>query len=211
MIKLDFKIDSIRKYALIEFAIWFLIMCIAIGGFRLYRHTHYKGQQSYQIFMQDIDGLIVGSPIKFMGVQIGYIDKIKPVSDVIYVRLHITDKTIALPQGAIATVEFSGLGGSKSLELFPPTQQSAASGRIVYVERTKRLHDAATLLGDMYDKIDSIITRASHFGEESGVLTAGAQNNIEVKKVSSQLKLFEKWLDNTKRSRKNESRKDTNN
>jgi hypothetical protein len=156
--------------------------------------------RTYQIFVQDVDGLIAGSPVKFMGVQVGYIDRIRIVSDNIYVRLRITDKNISLPQGAIASVEFSGLGGSKSLEIYPPTVQSIASEKIIYVERTKRLNDALGLLNDMYGKIGSVVERISFFGSEAGVLASGLEKGIDTKQALNNLKIFEKWIDSAERN-----------
>lgn len=77
-------------------------------------------------FLCDVDGLIVGSPVKFMGVQVGYIEKVKIVSNEVYLKIVITAKDVELPKGSIATVEFNGMGGSKSLEIYPPTDESIA-------------------------------------------------------------------------------------
>lgn len=72
----DMKIFSgIHKYVLIEFAIWFFILCIAVTGIRIHNYNKEKSLVTYQIFMPDVDGLVVGSPVKFMGVQVGYIEK----------------------------------------------------------------------------------------------------------------------------------------
>ena len=119
------KFDNMRVYAWIEFVIWLIIVAITVLGIR---YHHYKSQQqykSYQIFMEDVDGLIVGSPVKFLGVQIGYVKKIQIVSSSIYIKFVITQKGLFLPVGAIATVEASGLGGSKALEIYPPPEGQA--------------------------------------------------------------------------------------
>lgn len=63
--------------------------------------------------MPDVDGMIVGSPVKFMGVQVGYIQKVHIVSNNVYVKFVVTEKDTYIPEGAIATVEFNGLGGIK--------------------------------------------------------------------------------------------------
>ena len=137
--------EGIHKYIWIEFVIWFFILCLVVVGIKIHRYHSEKELVTYQIFMQDVDGLIVGSPVKFMGVPIGYIDKVKIVANDVYLKLIITEKDVELPKGSIATVEFNGLGGSKSLEIYPPTKESAASGKIIVVQSPKRLHDSLGL------------------------------------------------------------------
>mgnify|MGYP002626536340 CR=1 FL=1 len=129
--------------------------------------------------MPDVDGLIVGSPVKFLGVPVGYISKVKIVSNEVYLKFVITDEDFVLPKGAIATVEFNGMGGSKSLEIYPPTKESIASGKIIAVNNPVRLNDAMSLLGVMYNKIDSIIQRASVFANETGALSDKDGVNVD--------------------------------
>ena len=71
------KIENIRVYAWIEFAIWLIIVAVSVLGIRYYHYQTQKQYKNYQIFMEDVDGLIVGSPVKFLGVQIGYVKKIQ--------------------------------------------------------------------------------------------------------------------------------------
>lgn len=161
--------EGIHKYIFIEFGIWFLILCIAVGAFRIYHYNKEKELVTYQIFMPDVDGLIAGSPIKFMGVQVGYIEKVKIVANDVYLKIVITNKDVELPKGSLATVEFNGMGGSKSLEVYPPTKESLASNKLIVVQNPKRLHDSLGLLNDMFDKIGSISTKLSFFAKETGV------------------------------------------
>lgn len=163
------KIDDIHKYIWVEFAIWFFILCIAVGCIRIYRHNKVKELVTYQLFMPDVDGVIVGSPVKFMGVQVGYVDKVRIVSNDVYLKVVITEKDVTLPKGSIATVEFNGMGGSKSLEVYPPTEESLASKKLIAIQSPKRLHDSLSLLNEMFDKIDSIMSRMSFFANEADI------------------------------------------
>lgn len=161
--------DNIRLYAWIEFLIWFIILCICIWGYRYHKYEKFKELPSYQIFMPDVDGMIIGSPVKYMGVQVGYIKNIKLLTNSAYVRFIITEEDLKLPKGVIATVEFNGLGGSKSLELYPPDQE-IKTDRLVVIKSPKRLHDSMNLLNDMFDKIDSIGVKFNHFTEQMGLI-----------------------------------------
>ena len=162
------KLD-IRKYTWIEFIIWLIILSLCIVGFRIHRYQMSKEFQSYHIFMPDVDGMIVGSPVKYMGVHVGYVKTIKIINDNLYVRFIITKKDLKLPRGVIATVEFSGLGGSKSLELYPPDENTKTENLIV-INKPKRLYDSLGLLYDMFSKIDAIATKCSQFADKIGVV-----------------------------------------
>ncbi len=179
--------EGMHKYIWVELIIWFFILCITVACVRIHYYNKQKKLVTYQIFMPDVDGIVVGSPVKFMGVQVGYIDKVKIVSNDVYLKLVITEDGMELPKGSIATVEFNGMGGSKSLEIYPPTQESLASKKIIVVQNPKRLHDSLGLLNDMFDKIGSISSRLSFFAKETngtdlskGIQTVGIENNLNV-------------------------------
>ena len=158
------KPDTFRIYAWVEFAIWLIIIALCVFGIR---YHHYKSQlqyKSYQIFMNDVDGLIVGSPVKFLGTQIGHVTKIQLVSsDVysdIYVKFVITEKDLTLPTGAIATVEGSGLGGSKALEIYPPEDEVVE--HIISTKESTRLGKVISLFKKMFKDIDEIFVNLDH-------------------------------------------------
>ena len=188
--------EGMHKYIWLELAVWLLILCFVVAGIRIYFYNREKNLVTYQIFMPDVDGIIVGSPVKFMGVQVGYIERVKIVSNDVYLKIVITDKDVELPKGSIATVEFNGMGGSKSLEVYPPTKESLAADKLIVVQNPKRLHDSLGLLNDMFDKIGSITSRLSFFAKETngadlskGIHTVGIENN---------LKVLNKWIEEYK-------------
>ena len=74
----------------------------------------------YNIQFKDIDGITVGSPVRFMGLNVGYVRQLKSKDKHINVQILVTQKNMKIPNGTIARVEFYGLGGSKSVELMPP-------------------------------------------------------------------------------------------
>ena len=127
-----------------------------------------KTDNNYNIYLPDVDGLIVGSPVRMMGIEVGHITKIKPTNEEVFVKFIIPDKSIVIPQGTVATVEFSGMAGSKSLELYLPDKQTFINKDvpILAVNPPKRLHDAMGLLNEMFDKINAIIYTSSSFGQK---------------------------------------------
>ncbi|MBR5555209.1 MCE family protein [bacterium] len=157
---------KLHIYAWIELFIWLLILGVAVMGIKIHRYHKLKELKTYQVFMPDVDGMIVGSPVKLMGVQVGYVQKIKIVNNNVYVKFVINKPDVTIPQGAIATVEFNGLGGSKSLEIVQPNNDTLASKQLIVINQPKRLHDSMLLLNDMFDKIGAIGSRSSYFMDQ---------------------------------------------
>ena len=150
-----------------EVLIWLLIIMIIVGLFSIGLILKEKNDSNdYQVFLQDVDGLIIGSPVRLMGIEVGHVTKIKPTNDEVYVKFIITNPNISIPQGTNVTVEFSGMAGSKSLELYLPEENSyiESSTPVLSVLPPKRLHDALGLLNDMFKKLASIGYTASSFG-----------------------------------------------
>ena len=189
----DMKIfNGMHKYVWLEFVVWFFILCVTVAGIKIHCYHKEKSLITYQIFMPDVDGLVVGSPVKFMGVQVGYVEKIKIVREDVYVKIVITDKGVTLPKGSVATVEFNGMGGSKSLEVYPPKEESLAINKLIVVENPKRLNDALGLLSQMFDKIGSITTRMSFFAEETGI--ENMNDSINLDEIQSNMDIFDKIM-----------------
>ena len=184
--------SGMHKYVWLEFAIWFLILCVCISGVRIHNYRKEKALVTYQIFMPDVDGLVVGSPVKFMGVQVGFIEKIKIVREEVYVKFVLTDKSVTLPKGSVATVEFNGMGGSKSLEVYAPTEESLAGKKLLVVQNPTRLNDALGLLSEMFDKIDSITTRTSFFAKETGM--DNMESGIKLYEMQTNMNVFDKII-----------------
>lgn len=124
---------------LIEFFVWVLILftTLFIG---VYSYSVYvKKNYTYYAFFNDVDGLIKGSPVKMLGYQIGYVSDISLINDDVFVSFIITDKELKMPESMVATVEFTGMGGSKSLELTPANSKDKKN--IISVAQPRRVQD----------------------------------------------------------------------
>jgi len=195
------KFDEIRVYAWVELAIWLLIIALCVFGIRYHHYKNQKQFKSYQIFMNDVDGLIVGSPVRFLGTQIGHVTKIQLVSsDVysdIYIKFIITQKDLTLPTGSIATVEGSGLGGSKSLEIYPP-KDDENKDKIIASKDSTRLNKIMSLFNTIFKDLEEIFTNIGHTGKElSKVPKREIEKNIVTPaQKEEELKILNKKLDN---------------
>lgn len=194
---------------LIEVLVWLLILVSVSEALIFVNFNHRKNFNTYQIFMPDVDGLINGSPVRLMGIQIGYVNQLTVVGDDIYLRFVITDKNVKLPEGTIATVEFSGLGGSKSLELYPPEYTKNLSGKMVIAEKPKRIHDSLGLLNEMYDQVMGCAYTASRFMDKLGFIKSKDMlpQKDSVKEFDNFLDISNDWLDNMQKQSDNFSKK----
>jgi len=192
------------KLRQIELIIWLVILLVLgiCGHFLIdYYHSTYE---SHNIYMPDVDGLIVGSPVYMMGVPVGHVTKTKIVKDdEIKVRFKITNRSIHIPPGTVATVEFSGLGGSKSLQLYPansnkefPPELIVGHNEYIQVQRPRRLRDTFALLYEMYNTLMDIIYTMSNFGNNV--------RNVELPSVSVPsnnlpefVNFYDDWLDSS--------------
>ena len=158
------KLDNIRVYAWVEFVVWLIIIALCVFGIRYHNHKKQSQYKSYQIFMHDVDGLIVGSPVRFLGIQIGHVTKIQLVSSDVYIKFIITQKDLTLPTGSIATVEGSGLGGSKSLEIYPPKEND--NNRIIQAKDSTRLSKVMSLFNTIFKDFDEIFFNLDRAAKE---------------------------------------------
>jgi len=191
-----------RNFREVELLIWLLIiLALSVIGFTVYTKKQ-KSYEVHKIFVSDVDGLIVGSPVNLMGVPVGHVTKLKFVrDDEIYIRFIIKDKSIKLPKGTIANIEFSGLGGSKSIELYPPDKEYVKEfgldgDNYVIVAKTKRLHDSCGLLYEMFSKLDAIFDKVAYFGQElqkSNIDSATLEVQGDINKF---LEFSNSWVDN---------------
>lgn len=191
-----------RNFRQIELLVWLLIL-LAFFGISSFIHT--KNKKSYElhnIFLPDVDGLIVGSPVNLMGVPVGYVTRMKIIrEDEIFIRFIIKDKSIKLPKGTIANIEFSGLGGSKSIELYPPDkdyvqQYGLNANDYIIVAKPKRLHDCWDLLYQMFTKLGSIFDRIDYFGSTFKNSNLDEETLQAQEDINNFLEFSNDWVDN---------------
>jgi ABC-type transporter Mla subunit MlaD len=182
---------------IVELLIWLLILFFIASGIIFTKYHYKKNFNTYQLFLPDVDGLINGSPVKMLGIQIGYINQLDIVGDEVYVTFIVTDSNIKIPQGSVVTVEFSGLGGSKSLEIYPPKTINKNSDKLLISQNPKRIHDSLGLLNDMFDKIIEITYDISHFMNQVGIIKniKKQETNIKIQSTNDFLKISDEWLD----------------
>lgn len=198
-----------RNFREIELLIWLLIVLAFFAfGYVFFSHKQ-KSYELHNIFLHDVDGLIIGSPVNLMGVPVGYVTKLKMVNDdEVFIRFIIKDKSVKLPKGTIANVEFSGLGGSKSIELYPPNpdyvrEYGLNTDDYIIAAEPQRLRDCWALLYQMFGKIGAITAKISSFGEELQAAKLDADKNSVEREVNNFLEFSNNWVDNIQKEMQN--------
>ena len=197
MQKEKLKTEFYKNFAkFLELSIWFLVIAVIVGVIVAYNWYSHKNYSRYQIFLQDVDGIIVGSPVRMLGIQVGYVKHIKFVNDMVYVDLIINQKNVKIPDGSLLTIEFSGLGGSKSVEVYAPKEKYNEGSYKLFIQQPRRLGASVSLLYQMFKKIGDIIYRCTYFSKslEFDSIETYSSNG---KDSSEKQFLYEmdKWLD----------------
>ncbi len=129
-----------RRPILIEIFVWSVILFVIFSVAIFTYSKIFVEPNVYNIQFKDIDGITKGSPVRFMGMNIGYVRFLKSEGKHINVQIIVTEKNMKIPNGTVARVEFYGLGGSKSIELMPPDGSCNVG---ILTDDTIRINDVA--------------------------------------------------------------------
>ena len=133
-----------KKSLIVELFIFaILTTMLVVVGTKVVKHTFDIGT-TYHLAFKDIDGIVIGSPVRILGVDIGHVTKIQSNFDEIYIDFVVTHDKVKIPQGTKATIEFFGLAGSRSIELTPPDSKTNAQG--ILIEAPIRIGDAFDIM-----------------------------------------------------------------
>lgn len=112
-----------------------LLLFVGIDKFR----EHICMHPTYSVIFKDVDGLSVGSPVRLMGKHVGNIIKLELLDSEIYVTFRITEENTIIPNKSIASIQFTGLAGSRSLEIMPLKRKSSINKKIIYSQEPVRI------------------------------------------------------------------------
>lgn len=195
---IDNKITYKKLARFIELSIWFLLLVFVLGiGY--VAKQNYNQHKTYQIFLQDVDGIIKGSPVRMMGIHIGYVRKVKIINDMVFVDFIINQDGIEIPKGSKVTVEFTGLGGSKSIEIYTPKDKVPKGSQTFEVQQPRRLGAALSLLDSMLEKISAIMFQCTSFTDSINRAFSQAETPKSNKPMSEVLNDTDSWLDETQK------------
>jgi phospholipid/cholesterol/gamma-HCH transport system substrate-binding protein len=120
-----------RRVAFILVGLFSLLLIGGFAAFVLWAHGRHEGGKanvSYVIeFEQAVNGLSVGSSVRYLGVEVGQVQKISLESITMPPRVCVIvgiDRTIHITQGDIATIKPSGITGVSFIDLRHDEQNS---------------------------------------------------------------------------------------
>lgn len=127
-----------KRAILLEITVWSVLLAVIFSGILFAYSKLFVERNIYNIEFKDIDGITKGSPVRFMGITVGYVRNLKSKDKHVNVQILITKRDMKIPNGTVARVEFYGLGASKSIELMPPDGSCDVG---ILTEHTIRLNE----------------------------------------------------------------------
>lgn len=129
---------------MIEVIVWLIVIGLIVFIFSFIKVYNTKHNETYHVFLEDVDGLIVGSPVRMMGLQVGYVSDIKIVDNKIFITFVVSEDNSKVPENSVVTVGAYGLAGSKSLEITPDSKGEKPYDYAYFIPKTPRR------IGDVY-------------------------------------------------------------
>lgn len=139
-----------KKERIVEIIILIILFLSAVTGALLFNHYKFEKPNTYNIVFKDIDSIVKGSPVRFMGINVGHVVKLRRKDKYIICKIRITKDGVKIPDSTRAKVAFNGLGGSKSIELLPPLTDDTDIKGIVAAE-SLRINDVVSVVRDLKD------------------------------------------------------------
>lgn len=123
---------------------FFLLLLVACGIYFLPDLQGNQHSQTIHLAFQDANEISRGAAVRMMGTEIGYVKDIHLKKDYVDIVIKTNPGSLTIPSGSTFTILFTGLVGSKSIEVVPPpATRPVVRGKPQYiVENPIRLRQA---------------------------------------------------------------------
>ena len=179
-----------KNIVITEIIIWLAVLTTSVY-FGIYKPSVINSKENSYIFtVKDAGGLVKGSPVKLMGINIGYVKQIKIIDDYVRIIFVVKEEGIKIPNKASATIEFYGLGGSTSLELNPKTSVYSDEEKTILPSGSYRIQDywdgsklSSNVMIDMYTSLRiaidgaDLLNNKNIFKQSSAIKKAAEKTN----------------------------------
>jgi hypothetical protein len=152
-----------------EIALWGLIGLVLYGLAFVFLPSSIKNafrhRQTIVLQFNDASQVAVGSPVNFMGTDVGFVSRVQPRGDKVEVELKTYPDAVPIPEGAHFTVEFNGLAGAKTLEVLPPTPRGLGDKRApegYIVDQPIRMRDVMKTQMTLAEALESSSNNFAH-------------------------------------------------
>ena len=140
-----------QLFGVVSDAVLWLVVLICMGSAAWYGLVALpqSKQHAYTLTFLDANEMVKGSNVRLMGVDIGSVENVSLSPDHVEVTVKTLPGVVPLPRKTMATINFTGMVGSKSIELLPgphlpprmPHQRERHTPEIL-TEEPIRLRDA---------------------------------------------------------------------
>ncbi len=190
-----------------DILLWMAVLALVLGliWFFAIRLPAKRGQ-TIVLHFKDANELINGSSVQMLGTEVGYVSNIHIDNERVDVTAQMYPKTPPIPAGSTFTILFTGLGGSKSIEIelpdHPPlTNQPVVSYDVIEpirmkqlfdanIKTTKALTDGATNIADFFGKkkpveeLQENIEQVRDWSDQSMFVAQDMQDNLDYAQIN---------------------------
>ena len=181
-----------KKPIITEIIIWTILLTIIFSIVFFGYSKLFVEPNIYTIQFKDIDGITTGSPVRFMGINVGHVRNLKSHDKYVNVEIIVTKKNMKIPNGTVARVEFYGLGGSKSVELMPPDGSCDVG---ILTGDTIRINDVvqeAVGMVHIIEEIEKYVKGLDKAGMYKFLVQVGELKNDKIIDVSNEISQMSK-------------------
>ncbi|MEI7473551.1 MAG: MlaD family protein [bacterium] len=114
---------SRKHILLLEIFIWIIVLGGLLHLGVSYLDDKFNQGTTYQFEFNDADSVIVGSPVRIMGITVGNVTEVQNKdNNKALISIKINNNDVEIPPSSAISVQFTGLAGSRSIEIIPPNK-----------------------------------------------------------------------------------------
>lgn len=152
------------KGIITDILLWVALATLLSLGWQAWHNSHPHGEVLHLSF-QDANEISKGAMVRMMGTEIGFVDKVEIQQDRVHLVVRTYPDALPIPSGSVASILFTGLVGSKSIEIIPPNVPRPTRGRAkqILTEDPVRLKDTLNYQMDVTQAMQSGAENISDF------------------------------------------------
>ena len=174
-----------------------------LGAFKLF-DSGYDLHVSYP----SVNGLQVGSPVRYAGVPIGTVKEAKVEPDQVMVTMHV-NKDVQIPQEAEFSIGSDGVMGEKYVDIRAPKKYSGVylkPGSSLTGQPGGDINDFMANSGKVLEKVEGIADALNNVFGDKEVQKSMRDGFINARDISNNMKIFTKVMAESAKENKAELR-----